>query len=124
MAPEIIRRKVAYYEYPADDMVLPQSTQKSKYFTKESDVLLLVIADQLGYGNWREIKQAICRDSRAKFDHLFLSRSEVDLQRRLDILIKALEKEEPSAVKKPSFDEIAQQMTLALEEMRIADAKL
>jgi len=45
MAPEIIRRKVAYYEYPADDMVLPQSTQKSKYFTKESDVLLLVIAD-------------------------------------------------------------------------------
>jgi len=38
-------------------------------------------------------------------------------------LIKALEKEEPSAMKKPSFDVIAQQMTQALEEMRIADAK-
>ena len=122
MAPSIIRRKVQQYEYPVDDMQLPQSTQKSKYFTKESDVLLLVIADQLGYGNWREIKQAIRRDSRARFDHLLLSRSEVDLQRRLDILIKALEKEEAPA-KKPTFEEVAGQMQRALEELRLAVAK-
>lgn len=85
-------------------------------------MLLLVIADQLGYGNWREIKQAIRRDSRARFDHLLLSRSEVDLQRRLDILIKALEKEEAPA-KRPTFEEVAGQMQRALEELRLADAK-
>jgi len=122
MAPNIIRRKVRQYDYPVDEMQLPASTQKSKYFTKESDVLLLVIADQLGYGNWREIKQAIRRDSRARFDHLLLSRSEVDLQRRLDILVKALEKEEAAPPKKPSFEEVAAQMQRALDELRLADA--
>lgn len=107
-------------------MTLHQSTQKSKYFSKESDVLLLCITDQVGYGNWREIKQAIRRDSRAKFDHLFLSRSEFELARRVDTLVKALEKEEleKQAPKKPSFEEVAMQINQALDELRIADAKL
>lgn len=38
-APEIIRRKVR--DIPAEEVVLHQSTQKSKYFSRESDVLLL-----------------------------------------------------------------------------------
>ena len=80
----------------------------------------------MGYGNWREIKQAIRRDARARFDHLFLSRSEIDLQRRADILIKALEKEESDkvVVKKPTFEEVANQLTQALEELRVADVKM
>jgi len=60
-------------------MLLHQSTQKSKYFSKESDILLLCITDKIGYGKWREIQQAIRRDLRSRFDHLFLSRSELDL---------------------------------------------
>lgn len=87
--------------------------------------MLLIITDQIGYGKWREIKQAIRRDSRARFDHLFLSRSEIDLQRRVDILVKAIEKEETDKVqKKPTFDEVAQQMAQALDELRIHDAKV
>lgn len=87
-------------------MQLHQSTQKSKYFSRESDILLLVITDQIGYGKWREIKQAIRRDLRSKFDHLFLSRSELDLQRRVDILVKGLEKEDLSIVaSKPTLND-------------------
>jgi hypothetical protein len=47
-----------------------------------------------GYGNWKEIKTAIRRDPRCRFDHLFLSRNELEISRRVDILVKALEKEE------------------------------
>ena len=100
-------------------MLLHQSTQKSKYFSRDSDILLLCLTDKLGYGNWREIKQAIRRDARSRFDHLFLSRSEADLQRRVDILIRSIEKEDlDNIVKKPSFDELAEKMRVALEELQ------
>lgn len=55
------------------------ATQKSKYFTKESDIMLLVITDLVGYGKWKDIKRAMRRDMRCRFDHLFLSRSEIEL---------------------------------------------
>ena len=63
------------YENPLDEMVI-YATQKSKYFSKESDIILVCLTNQLGYGKWREIKKAIRRDSRCRFDHLFLSRNE------------------------------------------------
>lgn len=55
---------------------------------------MLVLTHQYGYGRWRDIKRAIRRDARFRFDHLFLSRNEQELQRRVDILVKALEKED------------------------------
>jgi len=39
------------------------------------------------------------RDSRCRFDHLFLSRNEGEIARRVDILVKALEKESASLQK-------------------------
>ena len=118
-APLIIKKKVQAFENPYDDMLFHQSTQKSKYFSRDSDILLLCLTDKLGYGNWREIKQAIRRDARSRFDHLFLSRSEADLQRRVDILIRSIEKEDlDNIVKKPSFDELAEKMRVALEELQ------
>jgi SWI/SNF-related matrix-associated actin-dependent regulator of chromatin subfamily A member 5 len=72
--------------------------QKSKYFSRESDIVLLCLTHEHGYGNWTAIKQAIRRDTRCRFDHLFMSRSEQDLQRRLDILVKALEKEQTDKI--------------------------
>lgn len=92
-APEIIKNKVKAYDNPLDDMVI-YSTQKSKYFSKESDIILLCLSNKIGYGKWKDLKKAIRRDSRCRFDHLFLSRNEAELQRRVDILVKALEKEE------------------------------
>lgn len=92
-APIIIKNKVTAYEYPLDEMQILQ-TQKSKYFNRDSDIILLCLTNKLGYGNWRAIKQAIRRDPSCRYDHLFLSRSEIDLQRRVDILVKACEKEE------------------------------
>jgi hypothetical protein len=69
---------VLAYENPLDEMVI-YSTQKSKYFSKESDIILLCLAHKHGYGKWKDIKKAIRRDSRCMFDHLFLSRNENEL---------------------------------------------
>lgn len=44
-APMIIKQKISLYEFPADEMTLPSSTQKSKYFSRESDILLICIID-------------------------------------------------------------------------------
>jgi hypothetical protein len=98
-APEIIKNKITAYENPLDEMVI-YATQKSKYFSKESDIILLCLTHKLGYGKWKDIKKAVRRDSRCRFDHLFLSRNESELQRRVDILVKALEKEEQQNKKK------------------------
>lgn len=92
-APEIIKKNVMAYENPLDEMII-YATQKSKYFSKDSDIILLCLTHTFGYGNWRDIKKAIRRDSRCRFDHLLLSRNESELQRRVDILVKALEKED------------------------------
>ena len=63
---------------------------------------------------------------RSRFDHLFLSRSEIELQRRVDTLIKGIEKEESKQEKKSSlpFDDIADQMRQCMEEFRELDIKM
>ena len=74
--------------------------QKSKYFSKEADIVLLCLTHEHGYGNWSAIKHAARRDTRTRFDHLFMSRSEQELSKRVDILVKSLEKENQDAARK------------------------
>lgn len=92
-APVLIRQKVNAYERPVEEMVINYA-QKSKYFSKEADIVLLCVTNEQGYGNWSQIKYAIRRDTRVRFDHLFMSRNESELQKRVDLLVKALEKEQ------------------------------
>ena len=80
------------YERPVEEMVI-NVVQKSKYFSKEADIVLLCLTHEHGYGNWQKIKHALKRDTRCRFDHLFMSRTTQELQKRVDILVKSLEKE-------------------------------
>ena len=79
-------------ERPLDEMVL-NPIQKSKYFSREADIVLLCLTHEHGYGKWTEIKHALRRDPRVRFDHLVMSRSVQELQKRVDILVKSIEKE-------------------------------
>jgi putative lipoic acid-binding regulatory protein len=54
---------------------------------------LLYLTDKIGYGKWAEIKKAIKRDVRCRFDHLFMSRAEDDLKKRVIYLVQCIEKE-------------------------------
>jgi len=91
-APDMIKQKVNAYERPVEEMVI-NVVQKSKYFSKEADIVLLCLTHEHGYGNWQQIKHALRRDTRCRFDHLFMSRTTQELQKRVDILVKSLEKE-------------------------------
>lgn len=92
----MLARKVNAYENPLDEMEL-NVQQKSKFFTRESDVLLICLTHKVGYGKWSTIKRELRMDCRARFDHLLISRNEQELAKRVDILVKALEKEEEDA---------------------------
>lgn len=74
-------------------MNVQHATQKSKFFTKESDALLLSLTDEVGYGNWNEIRRRIRRETRYRFDHLFMSRSEEEIKKRVIYLVQSIEKE-------------------------------
>lgn len=85
----MIRQKVIGYDRPVEEMKI-DVVQKSKYFSKDADIVLLCLTHEHGYGNWGAIKNAIRRDTRTRFDHLFMSRSEQELSKRVDILVKSL----------------------------------
>lgn len=74
-APLLIAEKVKAYERPLEEMVI-NVVQKSKYFSKEADIVLLVNTAEHGYGNWAAIKYAMRRDLRCRFDHMLMSRTE------------------------------------------------
>ena len=69
------------------------ATQKSKFFSKESDAILLFLTDKIGFGKWAQIKRAIKREARCRFDHPFMSRAEDDLKKRVIYLVQCIEKE-------------------------------
>jgi len=48
----VIKQKIDGYTNPYEDMNLTYATQKSKFFSKETDIILLCLADKYGYGNW------------------------------------------------------------------------
>jgi len=77
-APLLIKTKVTALERPLDEMII-NPIQKSKYFSREADILLLCLTHEIGYGKWVQIKHAIRRDNRVRFDHLLMSRNEVEL---------------------------------------------
>ena len=90
------------YENPIEEMVLPHSIMKSsnKFFTKETDVILICMTHQCGYGNWPKIQTAIRRENRCRHDHVFLSRSVDELKNRVRKLVEAMDKEQESDKKK------------------------
>ena len=54
---------------------------------------MLVLTNKLGYGKWAEIKKAIKREMRCRLDHLFMSRGEDDLKKRVIYLVQMIERE-------------------------------
>jgi SWI/SNF-related matrix-associated actin-dependent regulator of chromatin subfamily A member 5 len=99
-APSIILNKMKQFENPMEDMTFSHATQKSKYFSRESDIMLVCIAHKCGFGNWSKIKEAVRREPRSRLDHLFVSRSEEELKKRVIYLVQCLEKEEEDEKKK------------------------
>ena len=80
--------------------------------------MLLMVTDKIGYGNWAEIKRQIRREPKYMFDHLFMSRSEEEIKKRVIYLVQLIEKEgmapEPAKMK-PSIDQLANEIQSIVE---------
>ena len=75
-------------------------SHKSKIFTLENDRLLICLTKCVGYGNWEELKALIRKSQYCKFDYVLKTRTCGELQRRVDSLIRILEKDEEERKKK------------------------
>ena len=71
------------------------SSSKGRLFSEEEDRFLVLMMYKHGYGReaWKAIHHEICQDPTFRFDWFFLSRQASDIQRRCDLLLRAIEKE-------------------------------
>jgi SWI/SNF-related matrix-associated actin-dependent regulator of chromatin subfamily A member 5 len=91
----LLDKKFANYKNPWRDLSMDNSSShKSKIFTHENDRYLICMAKTIGYGNWEALKVKIRRSPHFRFDYMLRSRTSGELQRRVDSLVKILEKEE------------------------------
>lgn len=51
------------------------------------------MTNELGYGNWDELKREVRRAPDFRFDWLFKSRTPIELGRRVDLLIRLIQNE-------------------------------
>ena len=87
-----LRLKVSRYADPWNELELPPNI-RGRLFTEDEDRFLIVMADRLGYGRWEELKMEIRRSWRFRFDWWIKSRSAIELKRRVDALVRAIERE-------------------------------
>lgn len=90
---DMIRRKVLRYRDPYNELRLQYGPSKGKAYSEEEDRFLVCKVNDLGYGQWEELKSEIRKSWRFKFDWFFKSRSPLELQKRTDMLIKLIERE-------------------------------
>ena len=56
------------------------------------------MTDKYQYGEWRKVKNALWTHPLCRFDHLLLSRTEQEIQKWIDIIVKTLEKDAQDAL--------------------------
>jgi SWI/SNF-related matrix-associated actin-dependent regulator of chromatin subfamily A member 5 len=90
----LVDNKFLTYKDPWRELNFDSSiSHKSKVFTQENDRHLLCYVKLVGYGNWEALRQRIRRSEFFKLDYMIRSRTSNELQRRVDFLVKQLEKE-------------------------------
>jgi SWI/SNF-related matrix-associated actin-dependent regulator of chromatin subfamily A member 5 len=92
-----IRRKLAQYKDPWQELKLAYGQSKGRAFTEEEDRFLLCAVDALGYGQWEEVKASIRLHWRFRFDWFFKSRTATELSRRTEVLVRLIERENEEA---------------------------
>lgn len=88
-----LAEKVARYKDPFKQLKISYGNTKGKAYTAEEDAFLLCMTHQLGYGNWDELKAEIRKSWQFRFDWYLKSRTPQELNRRVDILMRIIQKE-------------------------------
>lgn len=90
----ILKAKVAQVKDPFNQLKLSYGQNKGKAFNEEEDRYMICMTQKLGYGNWEDLKAAVRAAWQFRFDWFIKSRTPTELGRRVDTLIRLIEKEE------------------------------
>lgn len=107
---ESLRRKLAQYKYPLQELTLkyPPSSNNKKTFSDEEDRFLLVQLYRFGLDSndlYENIRDTIRESPLFEFDFFFQSRNTAELSRRCTTLLACVLKEiHPNAVKRKKDD--------------------
>jgi len=85
--------KVARSKNPWLHMRINYGAQKGKLYNEEEDRFLVCMTHQLGYGAWDDLREEVRRCWLFRFDWFIKTRTTAELQRRVDVLIRLIEKE-------------------------------
>uniref|UniRef100_A0A7S2WPA6 Uncharacterized protein n=2 Tax=Rhizochromulina marina TaxID=1034831 RepID=A0A7S2WPA6_9STRA len=102
---DALESKVSRYEVPFMQLTMNYGAggaggARGKIWTEEEDAFLVCMMHRHGYGQWDRIRQEIRRAWQFKFDWFFKSRNSSELQRRCDILLRCIERENEELAKK------------------------
>ena len=82
------------------DLKLSYGPSKGKAYNEDEDRFMLCMTHKLGYGAWDELKAAIRSSWLFRFDWFIKSRTPQELGRRVDTLIRLIEKEDEETKKR------------------------
>jgi len=78
--------------YEEIKIAFPTNNHQSEY-TYEEDQYLLYLTNKYGYGNWDQIMKTIKTSEDLLFNYFLKSRNKIEIQKRIDYLVKIIEKE-------------------------------
>jgi len=90
---DALAAKIARHAKHWQRLPLNYGASRGKVWTDEEDAFLVNMMHLYGYGNWDRIRVEIRSAWQFNFDWFFKSRNATELQRRADILIRIVEKE-------------------------------
>eukprot|EP00940_MAST-03C_sp_MAST-3C-sp2_P002813 g2813.t1 len=89
----LIRCKVESYKDPWLSLKFDYGPNKGKPYTEEEDRWLLCTVNEIGYGKWSEVRLRIRVAWQFRFDWWIKSRNNAEIQRRIDSLVRIIERE-------------------------------
>eukprot|EP00826_Nyctotherus_ovalis_P060874 TRINITY_DN8597_c0_g3_i2.p1 TRINITY_DN8597_c0_g3~~TRINITY_DN8597_c0_g3_i2.p1 ORF type:complete len:214 (-),score=93.45 TRINITY_DN8597_c0_g3_i2:148-789(-) len=96
----LIGRKITAYENPRKDMTFKYiKHERETQYTKLEDSALIYFTFKNKYGNWSGIRFDILHDPLFRFNFFIKTRSNEELKKRIDYLIKSIEKEQGESAK-------------------------
>jgi len=88
-----MQEKLSRYKNPWRELKFVYGQNKGKAYTEEEDQFLICMTQKLGYGSWDQLKTEIRKSWQFRFDWFLKSRTPQELSRRVDSLIRLIEKE-------------------------------
>ena len=112
----LLEKTIKQYKDPYNELKIQYTTEQQQYKEKE-DVILLVLAQQVGYGDWNGLKVALRQSPYCRFNWFMKSRSIDEIKNRIEFILSILQKQSTSPKKRknksPKDDEDAKVVALS-----------